>query len=87
MFFDTDRDTIRDALHVTPYTDAYTTRDFAADGLPDVPWPADFDPYAGGYPVPPMPGQVLPELVSVVAGTQQADDDEAEPADTEGKDA
>jgi Ca2+-binding RTX toxin-like protein len=40
------RDTIRDALHVTPYTDAYTTRDFAADSLPDVPWPADFDPYA-----------------------------------------
>jgi Ca2+-binding RTX toxin-like protein len=40
------RDTIRDALHVTPYTDVYTTRDFASDSLPDVPWPADFDPYA-----------------------------------------
>lgn len=54
---------------------------------PELKVSADFDPYAGGYPVPPMPGQVLPELVSVVAGTQQADDDEAEPADTEGKDA
>ena len=26
----------------------------------------EFDPYAGGYPVPPMPGQVLPELVGVL---------------------
>jgi NADH-quinone oxidoreductase subunit H len=54
---------------------------------PELKVSADFDPYAGGYPVPPMPGQVLPELVSVVAGTQQADNDEAEPAATEGKDA
>ncbi|MEA5118156.1 MAG: NADH-quinone oxidoreductase subunit H, partial [Propionicimonas sp.] len=28
-----------------------------------------FDAYAGGYPVPPMPGQVLPELADVVAST------------------
>ncbi|MDR1386273.1 MAG: NADH-quinone oxidoreductase subunit NuoH [Propionibacteriaceae bacterium] len=28
----------------------------------------DFDPFAGGYPVPPMPGQLLPELADVVAG-------------------
>ena len=27
-----------------------------------------YDPYAGGYPVPPMPGQVLPELAGVVRG-------------------
>lgn len=27
----------------------------------------DFDAFAGGYPVPPMPGQRLPELVSVVS--------------------
>lgn len=26
----------------------------------------EFDPYAGGYPVPPMPGQVLPELAGLV---------------------
>jgi len=26
----------------------------------------EFDPYSGGYPVPPMPGQVLPELVGVL---------------------
>ncbi len=26
----------------------------------------EFDPFAGGYPVPPMPGQVLPELVGVL---------------------
>ena len=52
---------------------------------PELKVSADFDPYAGGYPVPPMPGQVLPELVSVVAGTQQADDDESD--DAEGKDA
>ncbi|MEA4943750.1 MAG: NADH-quinone oxidoreductase subunit NuoH [Propionicimonas sp.] len=28
-----------------------------------------FDAFAGGYPVPPMPGQVLPELADVVAST------------------
>lgn len=28
-----------------------------------------FDPFAGGYPVPPMPGQQLPELAGVVAST------------------
>ena len=26
----------------------------------------EFDPFVGGYPVPPMPGQVLPELVGVL---------------------
>jgi NADH-quinone oxidoreductase subunit H len=26
----------------------------------------EFDPFEGGYPVPPMPGQVLPELVGVL---------------------
>ena len=26
----------------------------------------EFDPYSGGYPVPPMPGQVLPELAGVL---------------------
>jgi NADH-quinone oxidoreductase subunit H len=28
--------------------------------------PGVFDPYAGGYPVPPMPGQIVPELADVV---------------------
>ena len=30
--------------------------------------PGEFDPFAGGYPVPPLPGQVIPELVGVVRG-------------------
>jgi NADH-quinone oxidoreductase subunit H len=33
----------------------------------------EFDAFAGGYPVPPMPGQVLPELTAVVASTAEAD--------------
>ncbi|WP_022910982.1 NADH-quinone oxidoreductase subunit NuoH [Aestuariimicrobium kwangyangense] len=39
----------------------------------------DFDAFAGGYPVPPMPGQQLPELVSVVPSTLAYPDDN--PAD------
>lgn len=35
----------------------------------------DFDPFAGGYPVPPMPGQVLPELVGVVRASEPAAED------------
>ncbi|WP_052459662.1 NADH-quinone oxidoreductase subunit NuoH [Tessaracoccus massiliensis] len=35
-----------------------------------------YDPFAGGYPVPPMPGQMLPELAGVVRGPGQ---DETEP--------
>lgn len=30
-----------------------------------------YDPFAGGYPVPPMPGQMLPELAGVVRGPAQ----------------
>ena len=30
-----------------------------------------FDAFAGGYPVPPMPGQVLPELTGVVPSTAE----------------
>lgn len=37
-----------------------------------------FDAFAGGYPVPPMPGQVLPELAGVVSSTTQADDESTE---------
>ncbi len=32
----------------------------------------EFDAFAGGYPVPPMPGQVLPELAGVVRGAGPA---------------
>lgn len=34
--------------------------------------PGDFDAFAGGYPVPPMPGQLLPELQTVVTSTVEA---------------
>ncbi|MEN0071495.1 MAG: NADH-quinone oxidoreductase subunit NuoH [Propionicimonas sp.] len=33
-----------------------------------------FDAFAGGYPVPPMPGQVLPELAGVVSATAETAD-------------
>ncbi len=33
---------------------------------------SEFDAFAGGYPVPPMPGQVLPEMEGVVASTAEA---------------
>mgnify|MGYP000936438366 FL=1 len=36
------------------------------------PEPTAFDAFAGGYPVPPMPGQVLPELQGVVTSTAEA---------------
>ena len=38
--------------------------------IQDVPQTA-FDAFAGGYPVPPMPGQVLPELEGVVTSTAE----------------
>jgi NADH-quinone oxidoreductase subunit H len=37
--------------------------------------PAEFDPFAGGYPVPPMPGQQLPALTGVRAGSSAASHD------------
>jgi NADH-quinone oxidoreductase subunit H len=33
----------------------------------EAPPEGEFDAFAGGYPVPPMPGQVLPELADVVS--------------------
>lgn len=36
---------------------------------PDAVEDEPFDAFAGGYPVPPMPGQVLPELAGVVSAT------------------
>lgn len=38
---------------------------------PPKPEPAEFDAFAGGYPVPPMPGQVLPELAGVVRSEEE----------------
>ena len=37
-----------------------------------------FDAFAGGYPVPPRPGQVLPELASVVRSSRTDDTPEGE---------
>lgn len=42
-----------------------------------------FDPFAGGYPVPPRPGQRLPELAGVVSSTSAA----TEESTTEGADS
>ena len=39
---------------------------------PDVAADEPFDAFAGGYPVPPMPGQVLPELAGVVSATAES---------------
>jgi NADH-quinone oxidoreductase subunit H len=39
---------------------------------PEVAEETEFDAFAGGYPVPPMPGQVLPELSGVVTSTAEA---------------
>jgi NADH-quinone oxidoreductase subunit H len=44
--------------------------------------PAEFDPMAGGHPVPPLPGQQLPALTRVGA-TPATDDDEATSVTTE----
>lgn len=37
----------------------------------------EFDAFAGGYPVPPMPGQQLPELAGVLPGQSEADHEQA----------
>ena len=56
--------------------------------------PAPFDPFAGGYPVPPLPGQTLPEAAKTVAASVASaggfrDDTAALPSDAneEGRDA
>ena len=36
---------------------------------------AAFDPFAGGYPVPPMPGQRLPELAAATVVSAEPDDE------------
>lgn len=40
-----------------------------------------FDAFAGGYPVPPMPGQVLPELAGIVSGSADNDENTIKDAD------
>ncbi len=47
-----------------------------------------FDAFAGGFPVPPMPGQTLPEFAGVVAGTSTptTDQPDAAASDDETKD-
>lgn len=37
----------------------------------------EFDAFAGGYPVPPMPGQQLPELAGVLPGQSEAEPDQS----------
>ncbi len=46
-------------------TDAEEETEEAATAAVDEP----FDPFAGGYPVPPRPGQVLPEFAGIVRGS------------------
>lgn len=49
-------------------------RELAAAAARAVP-AGDFDPFAGGYPVPPMPGQTLPELAGVVTSVTDEGED------------
>lgn len=45
--------------------------------------PEPFDPFAGGYPVPPRPGQQLPELSGIVVAQQEDSAEEAVVSATE----
>ena len=47
----------------------------------------EFDPFEGGYPVPPMPGQVLPELVGVLRSSSSDAADSESQTDPEREDA
>ena len=42
--------------------------------VPEIPEEVAFDPFAGGYPVPPMPGQKLPEQADVVSAEPERTD-------------
>ncbi|HSO70374.1 MAG TPA: NADH-quinone oxidoreductase subunit NuoH [Arachnia sp.] len=46
-----------------------------------------FDAFAGGYPTPPRPGQLLPEFAGVVSGRGDDTSEPAEPAASEGKES
>jgi NADH-quinone oxidoreductase subunit H len=39
------------------------------------PEPPEFDPFAGGYPVPPLPGQQLPGATKTITPTSSADEE------------
>jgi NADH-quinone oxidoreductase subunit H len=52
------------ASFVWDFATSRGTDDVDADGAP-----APFDPFAGGYPVPPLPGQTLPHQAATVAAT------------------
>jgi NADH-quinone oxidoreductase subunit H len=43
--------------------------------------PVEFDAFAGGYPVPPMGDQVLPEFASVLSGTDDDPDGRSGPGE------
>jgi NADH-quinone oxidoreductase subunit H len=47
----------------------------------------EFDPFEGGYPVPPMPGQVLPELVGVLRSSSSETADPESRTEPEREDA
>jgi NADH-quinone oxidoreductase subunit H len=50
----------------------YDTRKLERDALKDAPPPEEIDPFAGGFPVPPMPGQRLREPAAAPALTDRA---------------
>jgi NADH-quinone oxidoreductase subunit H len=51
----------------------FTQRRKPAEELAAEPEPEPFDPMAGGYPVPPLPGQSLPPPASRTLPSQQED--------------
>ena len=54
------------------------TTDGVDDDEDEIDLDAPFDAFAGGYPVPPRPGQVLPELAGVVRSSRTDDTPEGE---------
>ena len=50
-----------------------------AETRPGTEQPAEFDAFAGGYPVPPMPGQVLPEFAGVLREDEASSSSEEDP--------
>lgn len=52
---------------------AVLTRTDAYEDLEEIDLDEPFDPFAGGYPVPPRPGQVLPEFAGIVSSSGDED--------------
>ena len=50
---------------------------FGGERAEPEPEPAPFDPYAGGYPVPPLPGQLVPGVADVVYSAAETGQDPA----------